>query len=346
MDTSDDDACGMERNHYSNDAKHMLVMLHRSGMIFGDLGRRLDTKKTTISRIVRRCIERQSVERKEGSGRPSILTQRDKRAICKAVKANRFITIDDIKIDTGLFDCCNQTIANCIHQELGMRSYYAYKKPFVNETNREKRLAFALEHVHKPLSFWRKAIFVDESPFTFVSRFTERCWRAPGERFNPECTIATLKHDGKINVWGGLSYNGVTKLHQIDGIMNGEMYTEILETVFYPEANRLYSNGNFMLVEDNDPKHTCKVAKQWITTRRVHKLDWPSQSPDLNPIENLWSILDRRCGSRRPNNDEDLFEILKHTWETLPLELLHRLVDSMPDRLTACIESNGWQTKY
>jgi hypothetical protein len=67
-----------------------------------------------------------------------------------------------------------------------------------------------------------------------------------------------------------------------------------------------------MLVEDNDPKHTSRVAKQWHTTRNVNRLDWPAQSPDLNPIENLWSILDRRCGMKRANTDQELFQILSH----------------------------------
>ncbi len=76
-----------------------------------------------------------------------------------------------------------------------MKSYYAVAKPFVNETNRVKRLNFAIAYVDKPLSFWKQVIFTDESPFTFVSRFKERCWRRTGER-----SIATVKH-GKINVW-------------------------------------------------------------------------------------------------------------------------------------------------
>ena len=237
---SDDNSAGTERTHLHEDAKEILVKLYHSGMTFDDISNRIDIPRGSISKIVRRCEERNSVTRKSGSGRPKILSSRARRAVCNAVKANRFITLDDIKIDCGLYDVCNQTISNCIFEELGMSSHYAVKKPFVNENNRVKRLNFALEHINKPPSFWHEAIFTDESPFTFVSHFTERCWRRPGERFSAECTIATLKHDGKINVWGGLSYNGVTKLHRIEGIMNGEMYAEILETVFYPEAKRLY----------------------------------------------------------------------------------------------------------
>ncbi len=129
--------------------------------------------------------------------------------------------------------------------------------------------------------------------------------------------------------------------------MTGEMYTEILDTVFYPEARRLYGNQKFILVEDNDPKHTSIVAKEQKATHRVNRLDWPAQSPDLNPIENLWSILDRRCGMRRSNSDKQLFEILTDAWEALPFDLLQHLVDGMPKRLMECQkDSNGRQTKY
>lgn len=76
------------------------------------------------------------------------------------------------------------------------------------------------------------------------------------------------------------------------------------------------------------------------------KLDWPSQSPDLNPIENLWSILDHQLKARAPNNTEKLFNILKKGFYVLPVELLDKLVCSMPDRIAACITAKGGMTKY
>ena len=73
---------------------------------------------------------------------------------------------------------------------------------------------------------------------------------------------------------------------------------------------------------------------------------WPSQSPDLNPIENLWSILDSNLKDRRPQSKAELFQVLQEGWNRLDVDLLRRLVESMPRRIQAVIDANGYMTKY
>lgn len=77
--------------------------------------------------------------------------------------------------------------------------------------------------------------------------------------------------------------------------------------------------------EDNDPKHTANVVvKQWWADQQLTRMEWPSQSPDLNPIENLWSLLDKAARDRRPNTDQELFESLNVAWNALEPDLLTR----------------------
>ena len=75
-------------------------------------------------------------------------------------------------------------------------------------------------------------------------------------------------------------------------------------------------------------------------------MDWPAQSPDLNPIENLWYIVDHRLKDRAHSTKAEHLKELQQGWKLLESNLLTRLVDSMPRRCQAAIDTNGYATKY
>ena len=68
---------------------------------------------------------------------------------------------------------------------------------------------------------------------------------------------------------------------------------------------------------DNDPKHTSKVVEKWLKDSKVKVLEWPSQSPDLNPIENLWVDLKKRVRARRPTNLTQLQQLCQEEWDRI-----------------------------
>ncbi len=97
---------------------------------------------------------------------------------------------------------------------------------------------------------------------------------------------------------------------------------------------------------DNDPKHTSKATVVFLKKNRVKVIQWPSMSPDLNPIEHLWGILKRQVEHHSPSSIQSLKEVLLEEWKKIDLAKCRQLVHSMPRRLGAVIKNHGGHTKY
>lgn len=229
----------------------------------------------------------------------------------------------------------------------GLNARVPLKKPWVSARNRKARLKFAEEHRGWSSKDWENVLWTDESKFCLFGSDGRRYVRRPkGQRTSPRYMSATVKHGGgNVMVYGAFSAAGVGPLLKIDGIMDGPMFREILKGHTVPHGKENLRRG-WLLQMDNDPKHRSKVVTQWIKENRVKVLEWPSQSPDLNPIEHLWNELGKRIGRRTHKNAVDLFADLDTEWKNLPKSLLQNLVHSMPRRLEAVIKSKGFPTKY
>ncbi len=113
-----------------------------------------------------------------------------------------------------------------------------------------------------------------------------------------------------------------------------------------PSADKLYGDADFIFQQDLAPAHTAKCTKSWFNDHGVTVLDWPANSPDLYPIENLWGIVKRKMRDTRPNNAYELNATFKETWASIPPQQCHKLITSMPRRIEAVIKANGAPTKY
>ncbi len=145
-------------------------------------------------------------------------------------------------------------------------------------------------------------------------------------------------------MWGCMSAAGVGELHFIDDIMNSQMYCSVLKEKMLPSLSALGRHALFQ--HDNDPKHTSKAPVGFMKKNRVKVIQWPSMSPDLNPIEHLWGILKRQVEHHSPSSIQSLKEVILEEWKKIDLAKCRQLVHSMPRRLGAVIKNHGGHTKY
>ena len=147
-------------------------------------------------------------------------------------------------------------------------------------------------------------------------------------------------------VWACFSYHGIGKLYRIHNMMNAKVYHMILRSQMFPSADRLFLDSPWVFQQDNDPKHKSQLVQRYLASKDVNVMEWPSQSPDLNPIENLWSKLESNLKMRDCNTEDNLMEILQEGWDQLDPNYLKKLVESMPRRCRAVIKAGGKSTKY
>ncbi len=220
-------------------------------------------------------------------------------------------------------------------------------KPLLNQKQHQKHLTWAVEKKNWTVAQWSKVLFSDESKFCIsLGNQGPRVWRKSGEAQNPCCLKSSVKFPQSVMIWAAMSSAGVGPLCFLKSTVNAAIYQEILEHFMLPSADKLYGDADYIFQQDLAPAHTAKGTKSWFNDHGVTVLDWPANSPDLNPIENLWGIVKRKMKDTRPNNADDLKATVKETWASIPPQQCHKLITSMPRRIEAVITAKGAPTKY
>ncbi|GFX72045.1 transposable element Tcb2 transposase [Trichonephila clavipes] len=301
-----------------------IIGLREAGWSNRRIGRHLGRSDMVVARCWQQWITECRVYRRGGSGRPRNTNDREDRAIRRSghFGTNNVASIDSTPLTS--FQISSAIKRN--HKETTDRMSTGFCRP---------RATWSVTD-------WRRVIFSDESRFSLgADAHRTRVWRRTGQRSDPAFIVErhTAISQG-VTVWGAISWDTRSSLVVLQGTLTARRYVDdILTPIVLP---MLSSHPGAIYQQDNARPHTARLSQQCLQGYDV--LPWPTRSPDLSPIENVWDALGRQL---QPSRDTgELTAQMQRLWQDLPQGVISDLIESMPRRISACIAARGGFTTY
>lgn len=336
--------------------RNVIVILRNNGKSWTEIAHELREKysKTVTKRgmqnLWKKYKETGSVRDKIRKGRPIIVSPQASRAITRICKANRFLSVKNITHTYNTDDVQNISASTVqkILQKYGLRSFSAKKKPYLKLHQRVRRVSWARTYSTWDADKWGDVVFSDECIFQSYSSSGKLLIRRTSlENCNPTFIQPVMRHGPKVHVWGCFNSNGVGLLKRINGNMNAEKYQkEILHDIDIVGKCLVFPKPAFVFQHDLAPPHKAKTTQAFLQNKNIDVLHWPGNSPDLNPIENIWGILKRRVRPMAHKSATELWNEVQSEWYKLSHNVCKKIVFSMPKRLELVKKSKGHPIKY
>jgi len=211
---------------------------------------------------------------------------------------------------------------------------------------RPRRLAFCEKYKTWTAQNWEAVMFSDESSFKLWGNGSKFVRRPIGQRYNPAYTLPTVKNFSTLMIWGCFSSFGRGRLHFVPKgtTINAVKYRDILEDKLLLAMD---THNTTIFQHDNAPCHAAKSVSQFLDRHKIQVLDWPGNSPDLNPIENLWNVIKRKVRAKNPKTVDELKQAIVQVWvRDITPDYCRKLVHSMPKRISEVKKNHGFPTKY
>lgn len=212
----------------------------------------------------------------------------------------------------------------------------------IREANKSKRLDWCWQCINNDDHF-ENVIFSDECTVALEKhgKLTFRRLHQP-RKLKPR-----PKHPVKIHIWAAISCRGASSVVLFSGIMNATRYTTILEAGLLPLINDKFSTGSHRFQQDNDPKHTSHYAQEYLRSKNINWWKTPPESPDLNPIENVWGSLKQFLRKEyKPQNLDDLKCGIRLFWRRMTPSVCQNYIAHVQKVMIKVIEVNGEPSGY
>jgi transposase len=288
---------------------------------------------------------------KPKEGRPKMIGEDTKTKIIQIIEQNRRTTATDIANNStinykGLSD---RTFQRFIKDELGYKARRPKKKYHISDLNIKNRLEWAQNHEHWNEE-WKKIVFTDECKLFASKNGVDFIRRKDGEILEEYDQVTQMFHGGKeIMVWGMISYDGPIEFLRVKGKLDSHNFIELIEPVI-DRLPTLTSDEEYLVYQqDNARSHIAQSTIDFFNEKNVELLPWPAQSPDLSPIENIWSYLKDELFKLRGEitNKKTLFALAEKSFYSEKVRSLCKILyEGMNRRIDAVIFNKGKQINY
>lgn len=305
------------------------------------IAKKLKHKPEHVTTLIEKYKQTGSVKDRPGRGRKRKLNASETKKVVKMAKKGKFAP-------QIARECKKKITPRTIQRTLKREGlFYGKIKKVESLTTRHKEQR--VEYAENMEGYnWKSVFFSDEKQFE-LGGGPSYAWQSIGNRQIQEY----VKNAPKLLVWGAIGYYMKSELYFFEGTINGEAYQTMLKKVL--KENKLtYApkcpkrlKGNWVFLQDNATPHTAKKTKELLCSLVGDRLiPHPAKSPDLNPIENMWSYLDWKVKAAQTTSIKSLKRVLRKEWKALPWSVIRKSVDSMDRRLVLCRETGGTRLPY
>jgi transposase len=324
-----------------------IVTLHKVGWTGRDIAQVIKCGEQTVSLWVNRWHDEHSVSDHERVGRPRCTEDETDFKIEQYADEKVVTTPKEIVRELEL-PLSPRTVRRRL-DEVGLLGCVQQEEHAYTDENIRRRISFAEGYSRWMEDDWSRVMFSDETHFYLGHHGREYVQRPVGAGLDPKYTLKTElaeRLEGKVSLWGCICVKGLGHAELYVDTLNARRYQNILALNLVSSAQQFWPQGQWWFQQDNWSVHTAGTSQAWFHNHGIDLIDWPAWSPDLNPIENLWSDLKRRVYTHHAKTMEELEHWIGMEWQATDLNFISHICSSMPQRLQLVLDNNGHKINY
>ena len=324
----------------------IVALRKHSALSIRQISEKMKIAKSTVGDILKRDEDtgEPSTLRRGKCGRKRKTTPHDDKVIIRNSVKDPKKSSTDLRRDfsSAGVNVSSSTVRRRL-LEVGRFARKPQPKQLLTSVMKTKRLRWARKYVGWTTDYWRKVTFSDESHFEVHGYRSQVVRRNKGEPLRPGHIQQAPKYPPKKMFWGSFNAKGTGRLINVEGMMNSDKYKAVLQTHLLPTMQRDFPDGDGIFQQDLAPCHTSRKMRTFFEESGLTILEWPGNSPDMNPVENLWAIIKRRLQKEDCSTMQKMISAVIKVWyhdEELA-EMCSNLVESMPKRVKMLVKAKG-----